>query len=267
MESMLRLSHLKISLLFLLSPILTWGQVWELVEKIPLNKEPACHACDFQGNFYVGFADGTLTKYDNNGSLLENYSLPNTSKISLIDVQNNLKPFLFYLDNQEIKILDRFSSVPKVYPLSTFGIQFGMMACPAPDGDIWIAENNPQRLKKINPNLRNTLLEVQVVLGDSIQKMLAYQNFLFVGTSRQVYAFDQFGSQLYAVEEPKCLGFQIDGDLLLVFNQTTIIEVNFETGQIINAIALPIALDGVCRTKKGLLGIKGESLFIYQRPD
>ena len=121
-------------------PLYINGQGWEEVRSVDLTQNPSSYTVDYQGNFFLGFEDGKLLKYSPEGEVLENFSLSNYSSITSIDVQNNLKPFLFYFDNQRITILDRFSSVPKNYLLSDLGLEIGMAACPAPDGDFWIIE-------------------------------------------------------------------------------------------------------------------------------
>ena len=263
MDPMRRLKLLKANFLLLL-PSLLFGQDWEVIKEPTLKSAPTAYSADFQGNLYIGFNDGGLSKFSPEGDFIENYALFNASSVTLIDVQNNLKPFLFYADNQEIKILDRFATVPKVYPLSEFGIQFGMMACPAPDGDIWVAENNPQRLKKINPNRKSTLLEIQVMLGDSSQKMQAYQNFLFISTPDEVHVFDQFGGKLYSLKVSECNGFQIFENTLMIYNAKSVFEVQPTNGEILDEYSAPPRLNGLVKTRKGFFGIQKNKLLQFK---
>ncbi|NQZ74782.1 MAG: hypothetical protein HRT61_01515 [Ekhidna sp.] len=204
-------------------------------KKNQLQKTVAAYSVDNNDNFYLGFTDGSLTKYDEVGNLLENYALPNKSSITLIDVQNTLRPFLFYFDNQQVVILDRFSSVPKIYHLRDLNIQFGMLACPAPDGDLWIIENNPQRLKKINPQRMVLVLELQMNLGDSLTKMQAYQNLLLISNRKQLIALDQFGGELYRISLPGINSFQIRNQELLVTTERELITLDLLSGSKIHA--------------------------------
>ncbi|WP_424963365.1 hypothetical protein [Ekhidna sp.] len=227
-------------------------------------KTPTSYSVDYLGDFYLGFSDGGLIKYNSEGDLLENFSLSNASSITLIDVQNNLKPFLFYFDNQQITILDRFSTVPKNYPLSDLGIQLGMMACPAPDGDFWIAENNPQRLKKINPTRKNLILEVQVSIGDSIQRMQAYQNILFVAHRNGLHTFDQFGGILYSIVLDNLLTMQLIQGKLFLFSSDKILQINPVSGQLINDRKTPTSsLDGILKIGDRFLIINERTLTFY----
>ncbi len=262
MEKKLLSKFLTLSLLLL--PFLGKSQEWEPFKEIKLRKSPTAYTVDFQGNFYLGFIDGSLIKYDVRSAKQENFSLPNTSSISLIDVQNNLKPFIFYFDIQQIIILDRFSTVPKLYPLSEFNVQIVAMTCPAPDGDFWVVENNPLRLKKINPLRKNALLEVQVSLGDSIQKMQAYQNLLIICDENGIHAFDQFGSFLYKVVQKGLTNFQFDNGYLLAFTKDSYLKIDPFKGQLISDNALPRINQGAFFIHNKLGTIKKDVVTIYK---
>ena len=259
----LHLRFLKISFL-IFSPLLIQAQSWERIKEIKLAKTPTSYSADYQGNFYLGFSDGGLTKFNSQGDLLENFSLSNTSAITLIDVQNNLKPFLFYFDNQQITILDRFSTVPKNYPLSDLGIQLGMMACPAPDGDFWIAENNPQRLKKVNPGRKSLILEVQVKLGDSLQKMQAYQNLLIIAHRNGIHTFDQYGGKLYSIFLDDLLTMQLFQGQLFLYSTKKVLQINPISGKVLIEHSTPsYSLDGMLKIGDQYLIIDERTLTFY----
>ncbi|MEQ8905794.1 hypothetical protein [Ekhidna sp.] len=257
------LKLLKISILFL--PSLISAQNWEKINEFNIKNAPTSYAADIQGNFYLGFADGSLAKYNSRGILQENYSLSNVSAISLIDVQNNLKPFLFYFDNQQITVLDRFSSVPKNYDISDLGVQFGMMACPSPDGDFWMVENNPQRLKKINPLRKAIVLEVQISIGDSIKKIQAYQNLLFIADEMGIHFFDQFGGFLRSHLIQGLLNFQVRDGILFVYTNEELREYSLSKSEVLNSVKLPeLKPDAILKLKDNSLFIRNKKLTFYQ---
>ncbi|WP_420577329.1 hypothetical protein [Ekhidna sp.] len=259
------LNLLRISLLVLF-PLVGHSQKWEKVKSWQATKQPTAFSVDYQNNIYMGFSDGGLTKYDSEGELLENFSLSNASSVVLIDVQNNLKPFLFYFDNQQITILDRFSTVPKNYFLADFDVQLGMMACPAPDGNFWVVENNPQRLKKISPLRKSTVLEVQLQLGDSINKMQAYQNLLFISHTNGLHVLDQFGGKIYSVDLLGTTGFQLIGNKVLVFSKMKITRLNF-TGEVETELYKPELSEGTLKVKESFLFIKDRTINFYNPID
>ncbi|SNT02504.1 hypothetical protein SAMN05421640_2055 [Ekhidna lutea] len=267
MGKKLLLKYLRISLVILV-PQLAHTQAWEKTSAIAIKQIPTAFAMDSRSNIFLGFADGSLSRHNSTGKLLENFSMPNSSAITLIDVQNSLKPFLFYYDNQQVAILDRFSAIPKIYSISDFEVSFAMMACPAPDGDIWIIENNPQRLKKINPRRKNTVLEVQISIGDSTRQMLAYQNFLIIGDEKGVHFFDQFGGHIQSISLIGLRNFYVEKGDLNVYAQNTLFSVNIggltlgEQKKVPNAEAL-----GILMINDTLISIENKKLTFYQLDD
>lgn len=157
-------------------------------------------SADTQSNIFLGFANGSIKKLSSKGEVLDNYSLPNQSPITFIEALNNRKLFLFQRDLQQITVLDRFSSVPTIYRLTDFGLDFIQHTCPVVDGSFWTMENNPSMLKKINPLTNQVLLEVQPQLTDSILHFRSYQNLLYALTRSHLFTFDQFGSEIRSKE-------------------------------------------------------------------
>lgn len=202
---------------FLLCYVLS-AQDGSLHKTFLLPTPPVVYATDIQQNFYLGFEDGTLLKYDSEGSLLLSYSLPNQSAITLIDAQNPLKTFLFYFDNQQIIVLDRFNTIPKAYELSDFGVSLGLMVCPTPDENFWVVENNPMRIKKIDPRSSTTLLEIQVEIEGNIKYMRTYKNLLIISADHKLYLFDQYGSEMASLDVPALPFFQLVDDQILYSN-------------------------------------------------
>ena len=264
MEAKLFLKLFRISLLILL-PATIFAQEWTKVKTLKLDQKPVTSAVDIQGNIFIGFSDGRLSKYNSSGKLLENFSLSNNSAITLIDVQNNLKPFVFYFDNQQITILDRFSSVPKTYFLEDFSFGFAMMACPTPDGDFWILENNPQRLKKINFNRKSAVLEVQTSLGDSIIRMIAYQNLLIIGDEDGLHLYDQFGGFVRSIPVENLINYHIRDGVLFAFTSQSIIKFHLSKVEILSSVKLPLTrISSGLRLKDDYIFVRNKELIFYQ---
>lgn len=198
MEAKLFSRLLRGSLLFISTFI--FGQEWHKLPSPNIHYPPTAFSIDIQNNFYLGFSDGRVTKYDQKGTEVQTFSLSNQASISLIEAQNNLKLFVFNFDNQKITFLDRFSAQPRTYFLSDYETALGMMACPSPEGNVWVAENNPRRLKKIDLLRQFTLLEVQTSLGDSIKFMRTQQNLLIISDENGVHIFDQFGIKEHSIK-------------------------------------------------------------------
>lgn len=221
-------------------PFLANSQEWKSEKTVNLSQQPTAYSIDINGSMYFGFKDGSMVKYDHMGTELVNYSLSNYSSISLIEPQNSLKLFLFYYDNQQISLLDRFSTVPKKYWLKDFGIDLAVIACPTPDGSFWVVENNPIRLKKIDVLRQATLLEIQTNLGNQIKAMRVYQNLLIVSDEKGLHVFDQYGSALYTINQLTPNYFQFQNGDIICYNKGTLYTIELSSGKIMKEITTPI---------------------------
>lgn len=215
---------------FIASSFSTFAQETLLTHVLPGT--PTAFDADASGDFYVGFENGQVIKFQKDGKKLETFSLPNNSAITLIDAQNRLKPFLFQFDIQRITMLDRFSSVPKIYKISDLNFSLTTMACPSPDGDFYILENNPQRLIKYNPLRKSILLEVQPEAADSVVRMKAFQNVLLIADNKGVHVYDVFGSRLHSLRIQNVINLQIIKGEAYIFTSKEVIIFNPFTGQI-----------------------------------
>ncbi|MFK7953405.1 MAG: hypothetical protein AB8B73_11210, partial [Ekhidna sp.] len=254
MVKKLSLKLLKTS--FILLPSILFGQEWKHVSSPEINSTPTAFSVDLQNNFYLGFSDGRITKYDNKGSEKQTFSLSNQVPVSLIEAQNSLKLFAFNFDNQRITFLDRFSAIPKSYFLAEYNTSLGMMACPSPDGNVWVAENNPRRLRKIDLLRQQTILEIQTSLGDSIQFMRTLQNLLILSDENGVHVFDQFGSKEHFVKAGNVNFIQTIDDNILFSSNQDIIIINPYDGQVIEQYTSPV------NDTKVVIKLKGRYLFI-----
>lgn len=260
---MLRSSLLVVSLCF---GLLTHGQHWTKKKSVKLSQEPIAYSIDTQQNIYLGFSNGDMIKYDSRGEEMQTYSLSNLSPITLIEAQNNLRTFLFYFDNQQISILDRFSTVPKNYPLSQLEVSLGMVAFPAPDGSFWVVENNPQRLIKIDPLRKSLIMEVQVDLGDSIKFARAFQNILLLSDELGLHVFDQFGAKLQSLDAKLSYFHLLDGSIVgLDARKQKIITLNPFSSKLISAIAAPnIKAKTVFQLKDQYLFVSENEMLFYR---
>lgn len=244
--------------LFLL-PILASSQEWKPIKTVDLSQQPTAYSIDLNGFMYFGFKDGSMIKYDHEGTELINYSLSNYSSISLIEPQNSLKLFLFYYDIQQISLLDRFSTIPKMYWLRDFGIDLAVFACPTPDGSFWIIENNPIRLKKIDVLRQATLLEVQTTLGNQIRAMRVYQNLLIVSDEKGLHVFDQYGSALYSLHQLTPNYFQFQDGNIICYVKDTIYTIELSSGKVLKSIKTPF------NEALGAFIYKDNFIFIYKK--
>ena len=238
---------------------------WEKVKTVDLDKNYASYAIDGQANIYVGFDDGSLVKYGPTGNEILNYSLSNQSPPSLIEPQFQLKTFVFYFDNQFITILDRFKTVPKTYPMREFTDGIVSMACPSPDGNMWIAENNPLVLKKVDLIRKNLILETQPKLGNKIKFMKAYQNILLVLDENGLSIFDQFGGLMHQFRL-NANHFTVDKELVYIFDFRNVKVIDPFSGRIVTESAIPsdIKPDDIVCTSSRIISFQENMMTVYQ---
>lgn len=199
-------------------PYFVLGQGMEIDWKIRVPNNSTALSIDSEHNIYIGFSNGTLKKISKEGIETNSFSVPNQSSLTLVQAQNNRKIFLFYRDIQQILILDRFSTIPKKYNIADLGSYYSESACISPDGTFWLLENNPQRLKKIDP-LRNIVIhEVQHNLGDSISTMRTLGNLLLITDENGLQILDQFGNLNGSVNLERISHLQAIGNTVLVTN-------------------------------------------------
>ena len=244
-------------------PLFGAGQ-WKLIREVELSKKPHVLTNDNQGNIYIGFQDGSLVKYNSQGKETLNYSLSNQSQITLIEPQFQLKTFLFYFDNQLITILDRFKGVPKNYPIRDYTPGIVSMACPAPDGTIWLVENNPSILKRIDPNTKNIIVETQPILN-GIRFMKAYQNILLILDENGLLIFDQFGGSLSYLEVHS-YHLTVEKDIVYLLSGNEILTINPFAGEILSQTAKPeIETNQMIFLNDCVSFIQGSTLKQYQK--
>lgn len=236
------------------APWIAQGQELTQIRQTQLSQPPTAYSFDTQYNIFLGFINGTLQKIPSIGnSTPKPFSLPNQSSITLVEAQNNRKIFLFYRDIQQILILDRFSTVPKKYDVLTYGIDFAESACISPDGTFWIAENNPQRLKKIDP-LRNSIIhEVQHNLGDSIAIMRTFGNLLLIADENGLQILDQFGNLNGTIKLKAISYFQILNNLIYVTYPKGLVKIDPYKSTIIEELD-----NDVFQNKKAILKLNNE---------
>jgi hypothetical protein len=233
-------------------------------DSIVLNDQITSVSTDNKGNFYVGTASGRMARYDSTCQLLENYAFPNQSAITLIEAQNRLRLFLFKRDNQSVTILDRFSAIPKTYWLSNFGIDYGLMACPSVDNNLWVIENNPQVLSKIDLLKNEKILQLQIELGDSISFMRAVQNILLVASEDGTYLIDQFGEPLARYDARRLNHIQVSNDWIGIHEQDTLRIINLFYPDNEKKFRVPSGLTyAIFLTENTLLGISNNRIFTY----
>ena len=252
-----------------LIPAISNGQglikIWE--ERLP--SEPTAYSIDSENNAYLGFANGGLRKFSPAGKEVLRFSIPNQSSITLLEAQNNRKIFLFYRDIQRIVLLDRFSTIPREYTISDFGIPYAESACISPDGTFWIAENNPRILKKIDPLRKIVVHEVQHNLGDSITMMRTFGNLLLIADENGLQILDQFGNHNGTVKAKDISYLHVVKDQVFVTYPAGLMHINPYRMEIVGQTTIEELRDRNAILKNGnkFFVVSGHNMILYSPKD
>ncbi len=163
---------------------------------------------DNAGRIYLAASNGDIVRYDpENQQDPLRYSPVKKAQLTLLDVNNGLRPFLFYEDLQEYVILDRFLTETSRYRLTPFTSYAGIVA-PALNNQLWVVDMVDFSLLKTDPQLEQITIRVplpQVLDPDDsdFNGLHEYQNILFL-TDRHsgIYLFDNLGNFLRRIEVP-----------------------------------------------------------------
>ena len=137
-----------------------------------------------------------------------------------------------------------------------------MIACPTPDGGVWIAENNPRRLKKADLLRKEIQYEIQTNIGDSIRFMRMHQNIMVIADENGIHVFDQFGSQQHFLGMKGVHYFQIVNNKLAFCAGNQYLNYDPYTGVITKSLSLNPGL-----STQVILKLKHQYLMIGERID
>ncbi len=162
---------------------------------------------DNAGFMYMAIKNGDLVrKSPDSDTISLIYSPVKKTRISLLDVSNPLRTFLFYEDFQEYVILDRFLTETSRYRLTSFTSYAGM-AAPAINNQLWLVDMVDFSIKKVDVQRNQVTIRIplpQILDPDDsdFNFMREYQNLLFlVDRNSGIYLFDNLGNFLRRIEQ------------------------------------------------------------------
>lgn len=163
-------------------------------------KEPVQVSADRYGNIFIADKNGTISKYKNNGDSITAYSPAIRANITLLEAWATLETAVFYQENQELVIFDRFLTFKQSIKIDDTMAGFARLATLAADGNIWIFDEVDFSLKKYNTRTKTIILHTPC---DLLFQKKEY-NLLFikelnnlvylVDKNNGVFLFDNFGN-------------------------------------------------------------------------
>ena len=195
---------------------------------------------DNAGYMYMVMTNGDLTRRtpgSDTTSMI--YSPVRKTRISLLDVSNPLRTFLFYEDLQEYVILDRFLTETGRYRLNSLTPYAGMVA-PAINNQLWLVDMVDFSIKKVDPQRDEVVIRIplpQILDPDDsdFTYMREYQNLLFlVDLNSGIYLFDNLGNVMRRIDRAAVAYLNFDQNTMyyqLENDPETLYLENFYTGK------------------------------------
>ncbi|MFM1744146.1 MAG: hypothetical protein RLZZ630_83 [Bacteroidota bacterium] len=154
-------------------------------------------AVDPMGNCYT-IRGGEIVKYNAAGKEMVRYSRKDLGSPTAIDAGNPLRIQVFYAEFALIRILDNNLIDQSEINLREMGILQPRVAAATPDQGIWIFDEIPCTLTKVDTRLKTTGLSIDLNLLLSRRPqpvaLLANRNWMVMQEEDRFILFDQFGT-------------------------------------------------------------------------
>ncbi len=225
-------------------PVFCQSQSWELQSSFAVNEDITAYSFDDRGAIYVGTKTGTITKYAADGTN-QLFAYPNSGSTTLIEGRNTLLPFMFFRDNQQAIVLDRFMSNPVVYDISSFASSFAWLATPGLDRHIWLLRSSPLTIEKVDPLTRTIVQSTPLLVDFPLKEVVFFKAqrnlLLIVDNETGVWIFDLFGNPIMTVEQPSLSYAHIDQSELVLYADGKLIRQQLSKDAQPTIIQAPVA--------------------------
>ena len=155
---------------------------------------------DNLGELYIINTDNQLKKYNERGDSVGVFNqVTKYGKLSYVEAQNPWKAILFYQDYLTIVLLDKYLNVLTNINLRNQNIFRVKAVTTSYDNNIWLFDEQDNKLKKIDNGGNNLFESVDFrLLFDSVptpQKIIDYDGFVYLyDPEKGLYTFDYYGS-------------------------------------------------------------------------
>jgi hypothetical protein len=155
---------------------------------------------DNLGELYVIDIDNQLKKYNEKGDSVGVFNqVTKYGKLTYVEAQNPWKAILFYRDYLTIVLLDKYLKVLTNINLRNQNIFRANAVTTSYDNNIWLFDEQDNKLKKIDDNGNNIFETVDFrLLFDTVptpQKIIDADGFVYLyDPEKGLYTFDYYGS-------------------------------------------------------------------------
>lgn len=215
----------------------------------------SAYSIDQQGNIFLGFDNGTITKYNTELDSLLSYNPTRVGKFSLIEAWHGFQVFAFNNKFQDFILLDRFLSRESRYALGETGMYYVDLSTLSGEQNLWLIEENGLRLMKYDFKAREIILDISLNNWLDNQEhaftfMREYQNLLFlIDKNSGIYVFDNLANIIRKIYVVNVDYVSLSGETLYYLTDEAIISMNLYSN-----VQSEIKIDQ--RDYKGLLVFK-----------
>lgn len=180
---------------------------------------------DILGNFYLITPQSNLKKISPSGDSIANYNnIRLFGKPSSVNATNPLKILLYFQPYATVVVLDRFLNRRNTIDLRKHDIFTVRAISPSYDNNIWVFDEQANKLKKIGDN-GNTLLETPDfrMLFDSVPSPVSIidrDGFVYLyDPEKGIYIFDYYGAFKSNLRFLKWKDFEVIGKNIYGFDE------------------------------------------------
>ena len=163
--------------------------------------QPAAMSIDRLDNIYLTDKKNNVHQFHATGRLVNTYSPPRTGHIGNIEAWNAMKVMLFYDDQQQITLLDRFlNNIATIRLRDITNNALVKVATTTADEKIWLFNESDFSLLKYDPNTSEITSTTELNLTfdrkkTDIRYIREYQNMVYlVDKTTGIYVFDNLGN-------------------------------------------------------------------------
>lgn len=196
-------------------------------KSIELDQPVSFFEIDQIGNIYC-VNKNEIIKINNDGDNIYRYSNMTFGAISEIDVNNSLRPLVFYKEQSKIIVLDNTLSVQDNSIINLDELQLyntQTIANSNIDNGIWIYNIDLKQLVKVNTKMEivQESGNLAILLNRAAlqpKKMIEKNGRLYMSTVKDgVLIFDLYCSYLQSIDIQDATNFQVSEEFIIAFNQ------------------------------------------------
>lgn len=226
------------------------------------------------GAVYIINANNQLKKYNENGDSVGVFNqVTQYGKLSYVDAENPWKTILFYENFSTIVLLDKYLNVVTAINLRKQNIFRVQAVTGSYDNNIWLYDEQDNKLKKIddNGNVLSQTVDFRL-LFDSVpepSKIIDKDGFVYLYDPKNgVYVFDYYGSFKTKLTFLNWTNMEVFGKTIYGFDKQNVYKYNPPLPDV-TTYSLPVALQNGTAVKivnHRLFILKNGTLSVYSLP-